>query len=91
MFGELGEDFSVQLDIRFFKAVYQLAVRYSVYSGCGVYFYLPQGSHISLFLSPVVEGVQSSVKQGFSGHSFFGFSAMAKTLDLFKDISPSFH
>ena len=49
MFGELGEDFSVQLDIRFFKAVYQLAVRYSVYSGCGVYFYLPQGSHISLF------------------------------------------
>lgn len=89
MFGELGHNFSIHLDIGLFEIVYQLAVGNSVGSGSGVYFYLPQGSHISLFLPPVVEGVQSGVKQSFSGHSFFGLSAMAKTLNLFKDISPS--
>ena len=91
MFGELGHNFPVQLDIRLFEIIYQFAVRDSVGSGNGIYLYLPQGSHISLFLSPVVEGVQSGVKQGFSGHSFFGFSAMANSLNLLKDIPPSLH
>lgn len=89
MFGELGQNFPVQLDIRPFEIVCQFAVRYSAGSGSGVYFHLPQSPHISLFLSSVVKGVQAGVKQGFSGHSFFGFSAMAKTLNLFKDIPPS--
>jgi len=91
MFGELGHNFPVQLNVRLFEIVYQFAVRYSAYSCGGVYLYLPQGSHISLFLPSVMEGVQSGVKQGFSGHSFFGFSAMAEALNLFKDIPPSLH
>ena len=91
MFGELGHNFPVQLNVRFFEAVYQLAVRHPAYSSGGVYLYLPQSSHISFFLPSVVESVQSGVKQGFSGHSFFGFSAMAEALNLFKDIPPSFH
>ena len=91
MFGELGHNFPVQFNIRLFEIVYQLAVRYSVGSRGGVYLYLPQGSHISLFLSSVVEGVQTGVEQSFSGHSLFGFSAIAKALNLLKDIPPSFH
>ena len=91
MFGELGHNFSVQLNVHFFEAVYQFAVRYSVSSRGGVYFYLPQGSHISLFLPSVVESVQSGVEQSFSGHSLFGFSAMAKALNLLKGIPPSLH
>ena len=91
MFGELGHNFPVQLNVCLFEIIYQPAVRYSISSCGGVYFYLPQGSHISLFLPSVVESVQSGVKQSFSSHSFFGFSAMAKALNLFKDIPPSFH
>ena len=90
MFGELGHNFPVHLDIGLFEIVYKFAVGNTVYSGSGVYLYLPQGSHISFFLPPVVEGVQSGVKQGFSGHSLFGFSAMAKPLNLLKYVSPSF-
>ena len=91
MFGELGHNFPVQLNVRFFETVYQFAVRYSIGLGSGVYLHLPQSSHISFFLSSVVESVQTGVKQGFSGHSFFGFSAMAKSLNLLKDIPPSLH
>ena len=91
VFGELSHNFSVHFYIGLFEIIYQFAVRHPVGSGGGVYFYLPQGSHISLFLSPVVESVQSGVKQSFSGHSFFGFSTMAKPLNLFKDIPPSLH
>ena len=91
MFGELGHNFPVQFDIRFFEAVYQFAVRHPAYSSGGVYFYLPQGSHTSLFLSSVVKSVQSGVEPSFSGHSLFGFSAIAKALNLLKDIPPSFH
>lgn len=91
MFGELSHNFSVQFNTRLFKAVEQFAVRYSIGSGCGVYLYLPQSSHVSLFLPSIVEAVQSGVKQSFSGHSFFGFSAMAKPLNLFKDVPPSLH
>ena len=91
MFGELGHNFPVQLNVRLFEIIYQPAVRYSISSCGGVYLYLPQSPHTSLFLSSVVEGVQSGVEQSFSGHSLFGFSAMAKALNLFKDISPSFH
>lgn len=90
MFGELGQNFPVHLDIGLFEIIYKFAVGNAVYSGSGVYLHLPQGSHISLFLPSVVEGVQSGVKQGFSGHSFFGLSAMAKPLNLLKDIPPSF-
>ena len=91
MFSELGHNFPVQFDIRLFEIIYQLAVRYSVGSCGGVYLYLPQGSHISLFLPSVVESVQSGVEQSFSGHSLFGFSAMAEALNLLKDVSPSLH
>ena len=91
MFGELGHNFPVQFDIRFFEAVYQFAVRHPAYSSGGVYFYLPQSPHTSLFLSSVVEGVESGVEQSFSSHSFFGFSPMAEALNLLKDIPPSFH
>ena len=91
MFSELGHNFPVQLNVRLFEIIYQPAVRYSISSCGGVYFYLPQGSHISFFLPSVVKSVQPGVEQGFSGHSFFGFSAMAKTLNLFKNASPPFH
>ena len=91
MFSELGHNFPVQFDVCLFEIIYQLAVRYSVGSCGGVYLYLPQGSHVSFFLPSVMEGVQSGVKQSFSGHSLFGFSAMAKALNLLKDIPPSFH
>ena len=91
MFSELGHNFPVQFDIRLFEIIYQLAVRYSVGSCGGVYLYLPQSPHTSLFLPSVVESVQSGVEQSFSGHSLFGFSAMAKALNLFKDVPPSFH
>ena len=91
MLGELGYNFSVHFDIRLFEIIYQFAVRDSIGLGSGAYLYLPQGSHISLFLPSVVESVQSGVEQSFSGHSLFGFSAMAKALNLFKDVPPSFH
>ena len=91
MFGELGHNFPVQFNVRLFEAVYQLAVRHPAYSSGGVYLYLPQSSHISLFLPSVVEGVQTGVEQGFSGHSLFGFSPVAETLNLLKDVPPSLH
>ena len=86
MFGELRHNFPVQLDVRFFEIVYQFAVRDSAVSSGGVYLYLPQSSLISLFLPSVGEGVQTGVEQGGSGHSLFGFSPVAETLNLLKDV-----
>ena len=91
MFGELGHNFPVQFDIRLFEIVYQFAVRYSACSRGGVYLYLPQRSHVSVFPPAGMKGVQSGVEQSFSSHSFFGFSPMAEALNLLKDIPPSFH
>lgn len=62
MFGELGQNFPVHLDIGLFEIVEQFAVRDSIHSGSGVYFHLPQSSNVSFFLSPVMESVQTGVK-----------------------------
>lgn len=51
--GEVGENFSVQFYILFFKLINKLAVGKAVLSGGGVYFYLPQPPEISFFLFSV--------------------------------------
>lgn len=90
VFGELGEDFAVKLNVCFFKLMNELAVGNIVLARRRVNFDVPEFAEITLLFSAIMKRVSACVEQRFARGAFFCFALPTKPLRLAKDFSASF-
>ncbi|KKW02770.1 MAG: hypothetical protein UY36_C0002G0006 [Parcubacteria group bacterium GW2011_GWA1_49_11] len=84
MFGEDGEDFTINLDVSFFELVDQLGIGDAVVSCRGIDFNSPKVAHSALFLFTVGELKTPSVQQCFTGLAGLGFAGPQKPFRVFE-------
>ncbi len=69
--GELGEDFTINLDACFFECPHEFAIGDAVQTGGGVDLDFPELAGGALFLVIVLEAVDASMQESFTGGALF--------------------
>src|SRR3989344_916086 len=82
VFGEVGEDFSVEQDIFAFQCGNQAAVTHIASAARGVYFNVPKAAEHPFLFFAALEHPRPGVQKRFFGGSFFRFSAPEEALGM---------
>ncbi len=86
MFGEMGEDLSVEGDIGFLEHGDEFGVRSAVLLEESGHADIPESAEISLFVFPVSKAISTSVENGFVGLALLGTASMTVAFNLAEDI-----
>ncbi len=86
LFGEEGENLSIESHLSFSERGDEFAVRDAVFADLGVYLYCPEGAHVCLFVTAVREGVLAGMENGLAGLAFLFGAAEAEAFRLAKNV-----